>query len=135
MWKRIALKYPVWYEPKPLACYRAHQNSDTTKLKRDASNIIDRRLAIKISRDYIPPGQYGLLRTAKMCLALEALKDAQKSLGRRNTAVAKLMFREALKTSLSWKVIARVVSLSFWAAGRLFYHSARRLRGGVGKRG
>ena len=55
MWKRIAMRYPVWYLPEPLASYRIHPGSDTTRLVRTAGIAADTRLAIELSGDYLPP--------------------------------------------------------------------------------
>jgi len=41
MWKRIAARFPVWYEPEPLALYRIHTRSDTSRLMRTGANIAD----------------------------------------------------------------------------------------------
>lgn len=34
MWSRIAARYPIWYEPEMLACYRSHPGSETFRLRR-----------------------------------------------------------------------------------------------------
>jgi glycosyltransferase involved in cell wall biosynthesis len=34
MWSRIAARYPIWYEPAVLACYRRHLGSETFRLRR-----------------------------------------------------------------------------------------------------
>jgi glycosyltransferase involved in cell wall biosynthesis len=34
MWSRIAARYPIWYEPAVLACYRRHSGSETLRLRR-----------------------------------------------------------------------------------------------------
>ena len=31
MWKRIAVSHPIWFEPQPLACFRRHHESETSR--------------------------------------------------------------------------------------------------------
>jgi glycosyltransferase involved in cell wall biosynthesis len=54
MWKRIAIHYPIWYEPQPLACYRVHPSSLSSSLMKSGAYIADIRRAIEISRSYLP---------------------------------------------------------------------------------
>lgn len=54
MWKRIAAHYPVWYEPRRLALYRVHPQSDTSRLMQTGANIADARHAIEIAKEYLP---------------------------------------------------------------------------------
>jgi glycosyltransferase involved in cell wall biosynthesis len=56
MWIRIAAHWPVWYEAEPLAGYRMHATSDTSRLVRSGGNISDIRRAIAIAHGYVPPG-------------------------------------------------------------------------------
>jgi glycosyltransferase involved in cell wall biosynthesis len=53
MWKRIAAQFPAWYEPEPLALYRIHSGSDTSRLMRTGANITDARRAIR----ELPPSE------------------------------------------------------------------------------
>jgi hypothetical protein len=55
MWKRVAVHYPVWYEPRRLALYRIHAQSDTSRLMQTGANIADARHAIEIAAAYLPP--------------------------------------------------------------------------------
>jgi hypothetical protein len=55
MWIRIAAHYPVWYEARPLAGYRMHATSDTSRLVRTGGNVVDIRRAIEIAHGYLPP--------------------------------------------------------------------------------
>jgi len=54
MLKRIAVHYPVWYEPRRLALYRIHSQSDTSRLMQTGANIADARHAIEIAAAYLP---------------------------------------------------------------------------------
>ena len=54
MWVRIAVNYPVWYEVNPLALYRVHGNSSTSRYVRTGENIRDARRAIEVMHSYLP---------------------------------------------------------------------------------
>ena len=41
MWVRIAFRYPYWYEPEALACWREHEKSETRRLARQNVQISD----------------------------------------------------------------------------------------------
>lgn len=47
MWQRIAVHYPVWFEPEPLACYRQHDKSLTGMLGRSGEHTAAIRRAIE----------------------------------------------------------------------------------------
>jgi glycosyltransferase involved in cell wall biosynthesis len=106
MWVRIAARYPVWYEPEPLASYRMHQSSNTGRHVHTAEDIRYTRLAIDMFKSYLPTDRAAsITRRARTVYALSAIGNAR-SLWRgqdRTGAVAQL--REALKLSRSVKVI------------------------------
>jgi glycosyltransferase involved in cell wall biosynthesis len=54
MWQRVASHHSIWYEPRPLAQYRMHAASDTSRLVRTAANVVDTRRAIEIANGYLP---------------------------------------------------------------------------------
>jgi glycosyltransferase involved in cell wall biosynthesis len=53
MWIRIASKFPIFYEPKILACWRNHSNATTSKQIRSGENIRDIAKAISIWKRYL----------------------------------------------------------------------------------
>ena len=55
MWKRIAVQYPIWYEPKPLASYRKHRYATTRTLQRSGENLAEIGRSIEASAAYLPP--------------------------------------------------------------------------------
>ena len=115
MWKRIALHYPVWHEPKPLAFYRyMHPSSHSYYLATSGANISDSRKAIRISRIYLPESiAEKLSKKAERYHAVYALKIAcrQAMGGRINSAKAQI--QEALSSINSLKT-----------AIQLFFHFA-----------
>jgi hypothetical protein len=55
MWKRITPQYPLWYEPRPLACYRQHERATSRELMRSGKDIAEICRSIEASRSYLPP--------------------------------------------------------------------------------
>src|SRR5207253_2358252 len=51
----IAARYPVWYDPEPLACYRRHAAAATQSLMRSGKNIAEIRHSIELSKAYLAP--------------------------------------------------------------------------------
>jgi glycosyltransferase involved in cell wall biosynthesis len=112
MWVRIAARYPVWYEPEPLAFYRIHGESLSGLSQRSGDNGRDLRLAIEINRSHLPPEKAeDLTRQALESFALACLRRARRILASQDgdgggvgTALAQV--REAWRTSPS-PLIAR----------------------------
>lgn len=55
MWARIAVHYPIGYEPAVLAHYRENSASLTRRSLRSGQNIRDVRMATRIIGGYLPP--------------------------------------------------------------------------------
>lgn len=54
MWQRIAIRFPVWYEPSVLAAYRMHSNSATGRLQSMCDDLRDCCRAITTTEEYFP---------------------------------------------------------------------------------
>jgi glycosyltransferase involved in cell wall biosynthesis len=54
MWKRIAVHYPVWYEPQTKVCFNKDTTTETSQLIKTGGQIADTRRTIEISRQYLP---------------------------------------------------------------------------------
>jgi glycosyltransferase involved in cell wall biosynthesis len=116
MWKRIAMHYPVWYEPQLLAYYRQHSASDTSRLTRSGQNLANIRRAIEISQAYLPqPISERLSAQAREVYALRASNRARLMLEMGDPAAAIAHIRESLKFSRSFKVIKSVAGFFKWA--------------------
>jgi len=96
MWVRIAAYYSIWYEVEPLAMYRVHTASDTSRLFQTGANMQNRRQCIGTFHNYLPPARkktltrkslgystlYGLrmafqfLKSGKVRLSLVQLREA-----------------------------------------------------------
>jgi glycosyltransferase involved in cell wall biosynthesis len=114
MWKRIAARFPVWYEPEALALYRIHAGSDTSRLMRTGANITDARRAIAIAESYLPAVRADdLSRKARLYHALYAIEIARECVNRGDWAAARAQVYEGLKCSASPKVLAAVLGLAF----------------------
>jgi hypothetical protein len=54
MWVRVAANYSIWFEPAPLAAYRLHRESDTSRLVLSGANVRDVRRAARVIREVVP---------------------------------------------------------------------------------
>ena len=57
MWKRIAARHPLWFDPEPLAAYRRHEEGASAAFFRSGENMAAVRRSIEISRAYLPPAE------------------------------------------------------------------------------
>ena len=100
MWKRIAVHYPVWFEPQVLMNYREHLESASSTIIPSGKQIADIRKTIDISRRYLPLLQCdSLSRTALENSALYAISLAKQQLQRQNYGSVVVNLQEALKCS------------------------------------
>lgn len=112
MWKRIAVTYPIWYEPQPLACYRQHSTSDTSRLMSSGANIADGCQSITISELYLPKTIATKLSSkAREHHALYAFQTAYRMFNKGETVAAIAQIREGIKCSQSPKVIKSILAL------------------------
>lgn len=97
MWVRIAARYPMWYETEPLALYRVHTASHTSRLFQTGANIQNRRDCIQICHQYLPPVQANMLRRKALgYAAIYALRLAYQFLKSRQVRLSLVQVREAL---------------------------------------
>jgi glycosyltransferase involved in cell wall biosynthesis len=105
MWKRIAARFPVWYDPEPLALYRVHTLSDTSRLMQTGANIDDARHAIEIARSYLPGDRARTLtRKARLYHALYAVQLARERAARGDWVSARAQLRAGLRCSAAPRV-------------------------------
>jgi glycosyltransferase involved in cell wall biosynthesis len=117
MWKRIAVFYPVWYEPEPLACYRVHAHALSRTITRTAMDTPDERKCIEITRRYLPNEVAEVLSTKALELsALRALNEARGFLYHAHYSTAAVKLRQAVGTSRGFAVAKALVRLTFWFA-------------------
>ncbi|PSB35721.1 glycosyltransferase family 2 protein [Stenomitos frigidus] len=121
MWKRIAAHYAIWYEPKPLACFRLHSASESSRLIKSGDNIAHTYLAIEISKTYLPESTVEKLsNNAKEHYALYALNTARQMVAISDWETAFSQIQAAMKCSSSFKVKIKTLQLLQWATSRWF---------------
>jgi hypothetical protein len=125
MWKRVAARYRVWYEPHPLAMYRIHRLSDTSRLMQTGANITDARMAIDVAAHYLPPAETRTLsRQARRHHALYAIELARERIQRGDWPAARAQVAAGLRCCSSLSVwtaslgllVETALSGRFWRA-------------------
>ena len=112
MWVRIAVHYPVWFEPRPLADFREHPAAATVRLLKSGRQIADSRRVIEIAESYLPKSvAAGLAAKAREQYARYALEVAKTHLEAGEWAAGLRNIREGLKCSRSLPVKEALVSL------------------------
>ncbi len=111
MWQRIAVHYPVWYEPRPLAFFRRSAQSEGSRVKASGEQIAHTRAVIEIARSYLPAAKVeALSRRAGEHYALFAFELARQQLEAGNPAGAIANLREGIRCSRSDDVVHKLVS-------------------------
>jgi glycosyltransferase involved in cell wall biosynthesis len=83
MWLRIAGKFPVWYEPVVLACYRLHAGSESGRLAQTGQDLVETRLMLEQAAKNLEARQgRKILAEAKTSYALNAVSNAERFLYR-----------------------------------------------------
>ncbi|MDH3638796.1 MAG: glycosyltransferase [Gammaproteobacteria bacterium] len=112
MWVRVATRYPIWYETKPLAVYRMHANSNTGRHTRTADDIRYSCVAINIFSEYLPTDKAARIASqARETYALAALNAAEKFAAERDFSAALAQTLAALRCRCSAKVGTRILRL------------------------
>lgn len=126
MWKRISAYFPVGYEPQILACYRSHSASETSRLLRSGSNIIDMRKAVEIAKSYLPEKSVQeLSRKANKYCAWLALITARELLAKSDWISATSQIREGLRCDPSLETLLPFLPLIKSITKRSFTHYCR----------
>jgi glycosyltransferase involved in cell wall biosynthesis len=114
MWVRIAARYPVWYEPKPLAAYRTHADSNTGRNYRLAEELRYTGMAIEMFGKYLPRDRVrSVTRKARRAYARTALENARRFAERGDREGMRAHLRAALRLSRAPRVLidaARLLS-------------------------
>ena len=114
MWVRLAARFPVYYEERPLACYRLHDDSNTGRNLRSGLNLEYTRRAIEIFAAYFEPTERrAVKRTAFSCYATSGLETARGLQSKGDAAAARAQLRVVWRLEKSPRTaagIARVVA-------------------------
>jgi hypothetical protein len=114
MWCRIAARYSVWYEPHPLAAYRSHFSSESSRLQRDGKDIRDTLRCIDRNVKLLRPQTSCRVRNiACINLAFLALENAQSMAIRGEYLAAWSQTKNALLCSFSPKIILKSLRLGW----------------------
>ena len=98
MWKRIASRYRLWYEPAELACYRRHSGSASFGFMRSGSNIAEIRRSIELSEATLDPAiATEVTRRTRATYATYATRSAWRSVKERRFRSGLAQLREAAK--------------------------------------
>ena len=100
MWKRIAVRKPVHYDPEPMACYRLHAAADSSRLIATGANVREERRSIEYSCADLPAEQAAMVRRA-----------ANKAAGLRATRRARHLWKQGLHAA-AWHQVAESVRCS-----------------------
>jgi hypothetical protein len=110
MWKRIALRKKIYYDPEPLACYRMHGAADSDRVMRTGDNVVDERRSIEFSCMDVPPDQVHVMRrAARQAAGVRAARRARTLWRAGKRATSWRQFREAARCSLAPPVSARLI--------------------------
>jgi len=136
MWVRIAVHYPIWFHPEPLAVYRQHGNSNTSRLTLTGENVRDLRRCIQTFKKYFPPEeQPEIVAEANGEQARKTIRSATSLFASGQKEAALIQLREALacshKMEIVWKICHVVVAQAMRAAYRNVRGSMRNVRGWV----
>jgi glycosyltransferase involved in cell wall biosynthesis len=121
MWVRVAARFPVYYEERPLACYRLHDDSNTGRNLRNGLSLDHTRLAIELFASYFDPAERrAVKRTAFSRYAKSGLETARNLQSQGDAAAARAQVRVVWRLEKSPRTaagIARVVAGSLARRG------------------
>ncbi|MFZ5781831.1 MAG: glycosyltransferase [Pseudomonadota bacterium] len=108
MWKRVAMHGTLGYVPEPLACYRLHPSSDSSRIMRSGANVREERRSIRLSCAELPPEEAGrLARAARRAAGVRAARRARTLWREGDRVAAWRQVMEALRCSWAPGVVAR----------------------------
>src|SRR3546814_18747988 len=126
MWVRLAARFPIWYDPSLLACYRTHQNSNTGRHFRMAQELLYSRKAIDLMQPLLPPEKARAIKaTARTAYARTALANARTLLDAGDSTAARAHIAAALRLSFTPPVIRRALKLNSARAFGQRQHASR----------
>jgi hypothetical protein len=110
MWKRIAVRKPIFFDPEPLACFRLHAGADTSQLVASGENVADERRSIDISCACDVPAtrRSQIKRVARRAAGVRAARLARRLWKAGHAAASLRQAIEAVRCSRSPAVLARV---------------------------
>ena len=137
MWVRLASRYPVWYEPEPLALYRVRRPSSLTSRSSSSGEIaLEMRRAAEIIESYLPEhlpgdGATRMTRYARDEFARWSVVEATGLLAAGRPVAAAGRAREAWRTSPTPTVAGWLATGAARVLGRAVQAGVRRSRDAV----
>jgi hypothetical protein len=123
MWIRIANQFPIFYEPKILACWRNHSSATTSKQIRSGENFRDIARAIGIWSHYLPAGDaQRLAEAARDRFARESLSTARHLLAKNDIQACLNQVSAALTCKNSFKVRWQASNIRARAKAKLIFN-------------
>ena len=111
MWQRVASQFSFWFEPSILACYRAHSNSATSRMRLDAADVREVREVIHLTMAYHNPARGRMLaRKARSFYAELAIFHAREMLVEVGFSPAWKQIPEALRLCHSRRIVWQIFS-------------------------
>jgi hypothetical protein len=108
MWKRIVCRYPVYYDPTALACFRLHSRSAYAGAVRTGASVADERKSIEMSNACLQPKRARRIRRRAMKAAgIRAVRTARQQWRLGDPRATRNQLIEALRCSLAPGVLAR----------------------------
>jgi glycosyltransferase involved in cell wall biosynthesis len=127
MWVRLATRFPVLFEERPLACYRLHDDSNTGRNASDGLDLDYTRRAIELFAQHFEPGERrAVRRTAFSRYATSGLERARRLASQGDPAAARAQLRIVWRLEKSPRTAARIARV---AAGSLTRRTARGSQG------
>jgi glycosyltransferase involved in cell wall biosynthesis len=112
MWVRVAARFPVYYEERPLACYRLHDDSNTGRNLRGGLNLEYTRRAIELFTEHLQPAERrAIKRRAFSRYARSGLETARSLQSKGDAAAARAQLRVVWKLEKSPRTAAGIARL------------------------
>ena len=112
MWVRVAARFPVYHEERPLACYRLHEDSNTGRNLRSGLNLEYTRRAIELFAAYFEPAERrAVKRTAFSRYATSGLETARSLQSRGDAAAARAQLRVVWRLEKSSRTAAGIARM------------------------
>lgn len=112
MWKRVAVKYPVWFEPRPLSYCGREGDSLTDGLMMNGEQIDDSLLSIELTKSYWPENsRTRIVDTAREHYAEYAMGLAKQQLAIGEFEAAFKNISSGLKASRSKPVQTKLIRI------------------------
>ncbi len=112
MWKRLAVRFPVWYEPHILAHFFQGTTSETHRLIRVGEQIAHARRSIEVATSYLPVDQVDeLTYRAKQHCAAYALTLSKELRRQGNEQAAIATLQEGMKCHPTYALEQALTSL------------------------